>query len=248
MLRVGRNSPATLRFTLRHVMHSSSIIHAFDLDGTLIDSEAVKLEAFASCFEGCSELDQIRHYNASHRGIPRKEKFEYICREILSVSDVTAEVDRLCGMYAEILDRKLRDCKLVPGVREFLSSFPGKKYAVSSAPSPEVKSQLQRFSLVSLLEGYFAYPVPKITALAKLRDSGPGHAVVFWGDSAADYEAATACSLPFVGIVRQQGGSMFDGVDVPIIKDFTDIPELERMIHSLMIHSKAFERTRLENG
>lgn len=126
---------------------------AFDFDGTIIDSESVKLAAFARLFEGLPQQPLILDYNARNRGIPRREKLEYVCSQILHSPDLNSEVERLLIRYGAALDTAMTGCRPIRGIREFLRSLSCPRFVVSSAPREEIDRQLERFDMAGLIDG-----------------------------------------------------------------------------------------------
>ena len=114
----------------------------FTLDGVLVDSEPVKLQSFA---EACGdvwrlsddELQTIRVYNARQRGVPRRQKFEFVHRHLVMRGD-NASVTRVIERYGELLDQRLPAVPLLPGVREFLDRCRAAGSCSVAGPEDEV--------------------------------------------------------------------------------------------------------------
>jgi phosphoglycolate phosphatase-like HAD superfamily hydrolase len=183
----------------------SRVPHAFvfDVDGVLVDSEQVKMAAFA---EACQqvwrlnddELDAVRAYNSRQRGVPRRLKFEFVHRHLVMRGD-SAGVVRVMDRYAELLAARLPACPLLPGVRAFLEQVPAQRFVVTAAPEDEVTELLVSQRLEQHFEALFASAAAKAAALRRIAAAVEGP-VVFFGDAPADQAAAVASGVRFVAV------------------------------------------------
>jgi phosphoglycolate phosphatase-like HAD superfamily hydrolase len=196
----------------------------FDLDGTILDSESIKKEAFSNLFKHLSEYQTIKHYSNTHRGIPRQEKFEYIFTNILKSSEVTENVSEYLEKYASALEKSLHQAPLMPGFLEFASNSPHDKFIASSAPHTEIQNHLERLELTHFFKDYFGFPDSKVSVLKQLKERYSR--LVFIGDAPADYEAARQADTNFIGV-----GQNFEGLEVSTIQHFN---ELDSLIQTLL--------------
>jgi phosphoglycolate phosphatase-like HAD superfamily hydrolase len=175
----------------------------FTLDGVLVDSESVKLRSFV---EACGdvwrlseeELQTIRAYNARQRGVPRRQKFEFVHRHLVMRGD-NASVTRVIERYGELLDQRLATVSLLPGVREFLDTVPGRRFVLSAGPEEEATAQLVRHRLDGYFEALFASAARKADTLRRLAKAVDGPLVLF-GDATSDQVAAVAAGVRFVPV------------------------------------------------
>jgi phosphoglycolate phosphatase-like HAD superfamily hydrolase len=201
----------------------------FTLDGVLVDSEPVKLEAFA---EACrdvwrltdDELQTIRVYNARQRGVPRKQKFEFVHRHLVMRGD-NASVTRVNERYGQLLEQRLPAVPLLPGVRQFLDSVPGRRFVLSAAPEDEVTSQLVRHGIDAAFEALFASAAGKADTLRRISAAVDGP-VVFFGDAPSDQAAAVATGVRFVPV--NPNDHLRPHV-AEWVADFTDLVALRRL-------------------
>ena len=175
----------------------------FTLDGVLVDSEPVKLRSFA---EACrdvwrlsdEELQTIHAYNARQRGIPRRQKFEFVHRHLVMRGD-NASVTRVMERYGELLEQRLPSVALLPGVRDFLDTVPGRRFVLSAAPEDEVTTQLIRHRIDGYFEALFASATAKADTLRRIARAVDGP-LVFFGDAPSDQAAAVATGVRFVPV------------------------------------------------
>lgn len=201
----------------------------FTLDGVLVDSEAVKLRCFA---EACrdvwrlsdDELESIQVYNARQRGVPRRQKFEFVHRHLVMRGD-NASVSRVVERYGELLAVALPGVPLLPGVREFLDVVPGRRFVLSAAPEDEVTEALIRHRIDHAFEALFASAAGKADTLRRISAAVDGP-VVFFGDAPSDQAAAVATGVRFVAVNPNDHLRPLVSEWVP---DFTDLGSVRRL-------------------
>jgi HAD superfamily hydrolase (TIGR01549 family) len=211
-------------------MNSTTLV--FDMDGVLLDSLAIKQNAFADLFKDYpNRLPQIRSYNVDHQGIPRAVKIRHVCTQILNLEEVDELVQRLLDAYRSSLEKPMSAAPLLPGVRDFLASTPYPKFVSSSAPAQDVVAVLRQHGIFDYFEGVYGYPESKLEVLARLKQEY-GMRIIFFGDALADYEAAQKAGVFFVG-VESQAQEIFGNPRISKIGDFTDRRELEAILDKL---------------
>ncbi|MDX6201877.1 MAG: hypothetical protein QOF82_1916 [Frankiales bacterium] len=201
----------------------------FTLDGVLVDSEPVKLQSFA---EACrdvwrltdEELQTIRVYNARQRGVPRRQKFEFVHRHLVMRGD-NASVTRVNERYGELLEQRLPGVSLLPGVRHFLETVPGRRFVLSAAPENEVTDTLVRHGIDDAFEALFASAAGKADTLRRIAAAVDGP-VVFFGDAPSDQAAAVATAVRFVPV--NPNDHLRPHVS-DWVADFTDLGSVRRL-------------------
>ncbi len=201
----------------------------FTLDGVLVDSEPVKLRSFA---EACrdvwrlseEELQTIHSYNARQRGVPRRQKFEFVHRHLVMRGD-NASVTRVIERYGELLEQRLPAVALLPGVREFLDLVPGRRFVLSAAPEDEATTQLVRHRIDGYFDAMFASAASKADTLRRISRAVDGP-VVFFGDAPTDQAAAVATGVRFVAV--NPNDYLRPHVN-DWVADFTDVASIRRL-------------------
>lgn len=111
----------------------------------------------------------------------------------------------------------LRHVPALPGAKAFVDHWPGPVFLVSSAPEVEALAQLTRLGFRDL-DGYVTAGTRKADALAVIRRSQD--ALVFFGDAAADAQAAREASCPFVAVGPRRHEFEADAlVSVPTLQE-----------------------------
>ncbi|MGL4608240.1 MAG: HAD family hydrolase [Trueperaceae bacterium] len=199
----------------------------FDLDGTVIDSEAIKKEAFSSLFWDSPHYAEIKCYNESNRGVPRKVKFEYVFKEILKSDHLEQNVNNHLNAYAKNLETMLLNVPVKQGFVDFARMLKVDKFVASSAPLKEVVEQLERLHIRDFFREVFGYPVAKVSALKRINQQYKE--LIFIGDSMADYEAAHEANVHFVGICEREHNP-FIGLDIVTFSNYGELGRIIRRI------------------
>ncbi|WP_034271625.1 HAD family hydrolase [Actinospica robiniae] len=175
---------------------------AFDMDGTLFDTEAVKLASFRDAFAPLcaneAELREVKAYNAAHRGIPRAEKFRHVLAAILKQPQ--SRQDEVAERYARLLEDGLGRCRPIAGVEEFVAAASAIRYVVSSAPEAEITKMLAGHGLDAAFHGIYGARSTKAQALAEIRARHHDVRVVYFGDAPADQDAALKAGVEFIAV------------------------------------------------
>lgn len=207
----------------------------FDCDGVILQSNAIKSEAFAKALsdEPAALVDRFVDYHKRHGGVSRYAKFRHYFEVITDTGDpaftemrIRAALER----YAAQVEKELVHCPTVPGVIDFVRTLSeaGIRAAVNSGGD---QAELRRVFDARGLSTHFRHvlgsPATKIENMKTLEASGflggPG---ILFGDSKTDFEAARHFGLDFVMITHETEWRSHDSeLDPGIIrvKDFTEL-------------------------
>lgn len=201
----------------------------FDFDGVILDSEGMKHDAFVSLFHAYPDaVNHIRQYNAEQRGVPRATKLRYICEQFLRLDDCHTAVERFLQEYAQVLAKQLEHAPLIPSVAHFLGASPHPKFVSSSAPQAEVEHLITTHNIAHHFARIYGYPSTKEAVLNVLKQEY--RTVIFFGDAIADYEAAQGAGVHFVGVIDTMTSERFDGLGIPCIHQFENMPAIQSVI------------------
>ena len=175
----------------------------FDCDGVLLNSNAVKTQAFfdVALQYGKEAADRLVAYHVEQGGISRFIKFEYLLRDILDREPLPGELDRVLREFSQATLACLLKCEEAPRVREVLAAAAqqGEVFVVSGGLQVEVRDVLERRGLAQYFTNIFGSPDNKAEIFDRERRVGamPDPAL-FIGDAKYDYEMATKFGLDFV--------------------------------------------------
>jgi phosphoglycolate phosphatase-like HAD superfamily hydrolase len=210
----------------------------FDLDGVIVKTNFVKHAAMLSLFaEHPDQQPTISEFILSNGGVPRRAKLAHLLRTNLRTEPTEALLSEYLSRYAGQLEHHLAVAPLVEGVAEFIASYPAARYVCSSAPEAEVHEQITRRSLRQHLAGVYGSTTPKADALRTIAALHSSQPVVFFGDSAGDYEASCQAGVSFVGVVCERDNFQ----DGPVVKlrDFIHRADVEHAMHQAVAQGAA---------
>lgn len=179
----------------------------FDFDGTLVDSNAIKLRGFDVCFASFPEHgERIRTYCYGNRHTPRGEKFRYVYERILQ-RPYTAEAEtHLHKIYEEATTQQVCRAPEIPGAERFLKSAGPQRITAVLSTTPD--AVLRTILKARGWEPYFSEirgaPVHKARWLRNFQKRhalGPED-LLFFGDTAEDAGAAQEAGWRFITVAN----------------------------------------------
>lgn len=204
----------------------------FDFDGTLVQSNRIKRDAF---FTVAREYDlpagPLQDLLAAHPTADRHELF----RRLLGRLDRPAErLDDLVAAYGRETVRAIARAPEVPGADAFLHAHSARQalYVVSATPEEALRLTIEKRGWAPLFRGVYGRPAAKDDLFkCILADTGfAPRTVLAIGDSPADLAAARRAGCPFLGVRADPGqtGSLPPGI--PLIERYDRIdPLLEEL-------------------
>jgi phosphoglycolate phosphatase len=173
----------------------------FDFDGVILDSNALKTQAFREIFGRFpAHADAMMAYHEQYVSQSRYAKFGHLA-ERLGRPDDEAFVNELAREFAALLRDRLDVCPLVPGARALLDQAAAhvQMYLASVTPEPELLRLLEVHDLHRYFKRIFGCPPwTKPAAVgAIVAELGGADGVALIGDSAGDQRAAAAHGVEF---------------------------------------------------
>jgi phosphoglycolate phosphatase-like HAD superfamily hydrolase len=205
--------------TIEDLQKARAVI--LDFDGTLVDSNEIKLKAFDACFAHFTEeWPAIKAYCYTNNHTPRWEKFRHVYEHILKRSYTPAEEKELLRIYGEATTRPVMEAPEIRGASNFLKEVSGRLplAVVSSTPDPILHEFLKHRGWNGYFRAIRGAPVDKAAWIQEWCASQNWRTdeVVFIGDSPEDLAAARKAQVPFVAVVNAAVGKQADG----FIKDW----------------------------
>jgi len=197
----------------------------YDFDGVICDSVNIKTEAFAELYQsyGKGVQQAVKEYHLAHGGISRHEKFRYFQSILLGESVNQQKIDALADQFSLLVKQKVIASKYILGVIDFLKANEGKKqFICTGTPQNEIEDIVEKKGIKALFEEVYGSPRTKIEIIQTIMDknSVSPKDCIFFGDAMTDYDAAKACSIPFVGIINED--TLFPEGTI-LINDFSAI-------------------------
>jgi phosphoglycolate phosphatase-like HAD superfamily hydrolase len=183
-----------------------------DFDGVVIESNALKTEAFQAVFARFPEhVSEMMAYHHAHVSASRYDKFRYLVTEKLRRAPDDALVEQLASAFSRETLRRLENCPWVPGAEAFLERVRGRLpvYLASMTPQQDLDVLLERRGLAGVFTA--VYGCPPWTKERAIHDIVGGNGaptdVLFIGDSAGDQRAAERTGVAFIA---RDSGQPFD--------------------------------------
>ncbi len=176
-----------------------------DFDGVIMDSMALKLDAY--CFalqEYGFPRARIREQQLRFAGLTRALTLPRMF-EALAGSPLPEEAGRRALQRFNQEDDRLRSrMQLKSGAREFLLALRNRipLVVITGTPQAAIDETVAFFQLASFFREVCGYPPVKaehLRAQLEKRNLAAGQAL-YVGDAIKDFEAAEASGIPFVGI------------------------------------------------
>lgn len=205
---------------------------AFDFDGVIVESVAVKTAAFLELFAGRPDLHEaIRQHHLAHLGRSRYEKLAWIHRELLGEPLDEAQLQTLGQRFSDLVLEATVACPMVPGALECLEALSAAgvpAFLASGTPEEELRAIVERRGLARLFAGVWGSPVPKTQILWRIlaeRALRPEELILV-GDGLSDLRASHEVGVPFVRRETADQAALFGDLPAPRVADLFPLLEL----------------------
>lgn len=202
----------------------------FDFDGVLVESNAIKVDAFERLYAGYgpSILARVMDYIEDKEGISRVEKILYAHKAFLGIELNDDDLAVLAKRYSRMVEDAVVACPWVDGAREFLEAHRSQlpMFVVTGTPEDEIGRIVERRNMAHYFTEVRGSPLRKPAIVRELLDRYDLAASrsVFIGDAPFDYETADETGLRFIGRVPSGRPTPFP-VDTEIAANLTDLAE-----------------------
>jgi beta-phosphoglucomutase-like phosphatase (HAD superfamily) len=202
----------------------------FDFDGVILDSVNIKTKAFGKLFEkyGPEIQEKVVAHHLNHGGMPRVEKFKHYFHDFLNQKLDEKALEKLCSDFSSLVVDAVVAAPEIPGVLDFIRKWQKTVscFVISATPDTELKEIIQRKKMAKYFLqtlGSSQTKTDHLNLLIKNNRFNPENCI-FFGDSSNDYLAACNCNVPFIGIIKNEGSSLFkDSAKIKLIRDFENL-------------------------
>lgn len=203
----------------------------FDFDGVILESAAIKGEAFQKLFAAETEhLEGIRAHHLANLGVSRFEKFDWIYRNLLQKPLSEIESRQLGEKYSELVFSETINCPFVPGARELVERLTGRLplFIASATPQAELEIVVRERGLEGSFAGVFGSPPAKGVALTEIvRAEGfDAEKVLMIGDGISDLDAARQAGCLFVARIDENAPPQPFPATTPRVQTMTELEQL----------------------
>ncbi|MCP4202453.1 MAG: HAD family hydrolase [bacterium] len=202
----------------------------FDFDGVILESAAIKDNAFLELFSHLPEhVGRILEHHRDNLGHSRFEKFEWIYREILG-RELDEEESRALGeRFSALVESKVSSCPMVPGALSLLDALHGRLecFVASATPQRELENIIESRALGKYFRGICGAPPAKTEIFARLLDRHrlEPHQVLAIGDGISDYRAAERTGVHFVARACVSSHQDWSSIPVVAVSDLSELLE-----------------------
>lgn len=206
-----------------------------DFDGVVLESNAVKTEAFAEVFARFPEhAEAMMAFHNANVSASRFMKFEHLVSERLGRPDDAALRQRLAEDFSRSAQDGIACVPFVPGAESFLAEFSSRVplYLASVTPAADLDASLARRDLSRFFRGVYGCPPwTKASAVRDIlaRESCLPSEAVLVGDSMGDLRAAAETG---VGFIARDSGLPFDPAPEFVFDDLHGVAAFLREIIS----------------
>lgn len=213
----------TLRTKIARMLHTARVV-VFDFDGTLVDSNRIKREAFEICFrEFPQHLDEIRAYCNGNHHTPRWGKFQHVYEQILRLPYTPIVEARLMARYAAATTSQVINAPEIPGATHFLRIVAADHITalLTTTPHKILMDILDKRGWQRYFQVIQGAPLNKVTCLTVMQRTYHlrGRELMFFGDTLEDAAAARTASCLFIAVANASLALHSEA----FIRDFTEI-------------------------
>lgn len=200
----------------------------FDFDGTIVNSNLIKEDAFYEIFLSYGERVALigRNYHKNNLGVHRLEKFRYIINNFTNLAYTDDLGQELSIEFSKIILKNMKESKYIDYAEEFIRKFHNNcLFFISSAmPESELIEIVKEKGISELFHELKGYPTPKSDYVGKVmrRFNFKPEELVFVGDAQSDYDAAYTNSISFICV----GNSRINGIIFKQVKDFNELEKI----------------------
>jgi phosphoglycolate phosphatase-like HAD superfamily hydrolase len=203
----------------------------FDFDGVLVDSVAIKRQAFEDVIAPYAngQLDRCMAYFMTQGGISRLLKFRHVWSNVLGRPNDEAAANGLASEFAERVFERTCGAPFIPGAAAFLDQYSSclPMYVISGTPQGELRAIVAYRGMSHHFQGVFGSPASKIDIGRQIveQEGYSPDRVCFVGDATTDRDAARALGLRFIGLHGPHLSPYLDGSE-EMLGDLTTLQKV----------------------
>lgn len=178
-----------------------------DFDGVIVQSLALKADAFAKLFEefGTEVVKKVLKHHLENGSITRYEKICYYYSEFLNKELTDDELNKIADSFSSIVLEKIIALPFVDGVIEFLEKNHKDiaLYIISATPQFELDIIVKKKGISKYFKGIYGTTGSKIDIFNKIirENRYDKKNVIYVGDCLSDYDIAKETGITFIGCV-----------------------------------------------
>ena len=207
----------------------------FDCDGVILDSNALKSQAFEQTLQrqGIEEpiIREFLTYHHTHGGISRYKKFEELLKRWLNNWPNEQVYQQLLSDYSNLCVQLYQQSVYTRGALALIQSLhkAGKKlYVASGSDEQELRQVFAQKDLDQYFEAIYGSPKTKSEIVADLVNRHAESRCLMIGDAISDLKAAQQAGISFRGMLGYSDNpdnlrEQTENSGYPIIADLTEL-------------------------
>jgi len=209
-----------------HLYRYDAIV--FDFDGTLVQSNEIKTQAFGELYKKHGEniVQQIIAYHKEHEGISRFVKFCYWHKDLLGLPYTKEIGENLSRAYSKLVFDAVVQAPYVEGVLEFLKKHYQQipLFVASGTLEPELREIIKHRSILHFFQEVFGSPATKTEILQRIvaKYNFSPEQVLMVGDTLTDWEGAQGVGAEFIGIQSGKNANIFPSTKI-LLNNFIEL-------------------------
>lgn len=188
----------------------------FDFDGVIVDTTAIKVQAFATLFAayGTAVQEAVIRYHLQNGGMPRHEKLRHCFASFAKHSLSEEALAHAGATFSGLVMAEVVAAPLIAGALHTLQQLQEAgipAFVLSGTPVDEMQMIVLQKGLAAYFKEVHGSPQTKpilVDDILLRYGLSPQHCL-FIGDALADYQAALKTGLRFLGIVPIDAPSIF---------------------------------------
>jgi phosphoglycolate phosphatase-like HAD superfamily hydrolase len=188
---------------------SDRLIHIFDCDGVILNSNSLKLSALRSALAYVDSpfvfINWAEEEFRLNFGRTRIQHFEYFTKYKLDGYELTSKKMFVAkDKYTELVASLYRECEVIEQTRSFILRIPANHpiYVVSASDQEELRNILpSKVSQISR-EKIFGGPSSKIENIQRVLGKHGDLNAIFYGDAVQDAKVAIQSGINFIGLTE----------------------------------------------
>ncbi len=204
----------------------------FDFDGVLVDSLAIKTNAFSEMYNSYGEeaAQWVKKHHLENGGVSRFEKFKIYHEKFTGKQPTEIELNALLEEFATRVKKAVIACNEVNGAEVFLKKYYQHidLHIITGTPTEEIVEILEERGWTRYFKQIMGSPEKKTYWVQLLQQENKAYSEysIFVGDALADYEAALSGDMPFYLRIHSENVELFEDIKSERFSNFIEFENL----------------------
>ena len=198
-----------------------------DFDGTIVDSNKIKDQAFDKIFSRWPQFrDYMMKWHLKRNAVDRYKKFEFFVNEVLEDSTNKALIADLLAEFENITEKAIIDCSYILGAVEFMNECSKKipLYLLSATPHSNLLNIINKRNIENIFHEIYGAQINKEKIIKDLimKNNTSVDEALYIGDAQEDLDIAKSLKINFI---LRKSDRMVKENNYPRFNDFNQIKD-----------------------